>query len=75
MEPKNASFIIKRADAKIAHGDLDGALADYDLTTELDPKVALAYRKRSSAKEKKGDRDGSMPTSGTRVIWKTPKRD
>jgi tetratricopeptide (TPR) repeat protein len=44
-----------RAGAKKAVGDLDGAIADYDLAIQLDPKDAAIYNNRGLAKQAKGD--------------------
>jgi tetratricopeptide (TPR) repeat protein len=58
--------------AKRRKGDLNGAIADYNRTIELDPKYAIAYGNRANAKGEKGDLDGAI-ADYTRGIELNPK--
>ena len=46
----NAAIYYGRGSARQKKKDLDGALADYNKTIELDPKHALAYANRGVVK-------------------------
>lgn len=43
---ETAAAYNNRGIAKVGKGDLDGAIADYNLAAELDPKFAIAYADR-----------------------------
>src|SRR5215510_8125917 len=49
-----------RGVAKKAKGDFEGAIADYNLAIELDPKYSAAYFHRGIAKQAKGDLKGAI---------------
>jgi len=51
---------LNRGDAKTAHGDLDGAIADYTQALKLDPKLADAACDRGLARQAQGDLDGAI---------------
>lgn len=49
-----------RGEAKRENSDLDGAIADFTKTIEIDPQAAWAYCNRGLAKRDKGDLDGAI---------------
>jgi TonB family protein len=53
--PTPADFYSKRADASLAKGEVDSALADYDKAIELAPKTAIAFLNRGASHEKLGE--------------------
>jgi lipoprotein NlpI len=55
-----AQDLLASARGKQAKGDLDGAIADYSRSLELDPKNVSAYFDRGNAKGAKGDLDGAI---------------
>ena len=50
----------RRALTRYVRGDMDGAIADFDLALEFDPSYADAYFNRGNARYKKGDLDGAI---------------
>ncbi len=48
------------AQAKQAKGDLDGAIADYSRSLELEPKNSYTYYNRGNIKQAKGDLNGAI---------------
>jgi tetratricopeptide (TPR) repeat protein len=48
-----------RGHARLAAGDLEGALADASRAVELDPLLAPAWLLRGSIRVRQGDRDGA----------------
>ena len=56
---QNAATYNDRGLAKEKKGDLDGALADYNQSIQLNPKYANAYKDRGNAKRKQGDLNGA----------------
>jgi tetratricopeptide (TPR) repeat protein len=67
-----AEAFFSSASAKIANGDLEGAIADYSRSIQLDPKRAVIYNNRANAKQVKGDVDGAL-ADYTRAIELDPK--
>jgi tetratricopeptide (TPR) repeat protein len=49
----------KRAQDRMAQGDLDGAIADFSKAIEINPDFVDAYAHRGVAKERKGDMQGA----------------
>lgn len=60
--------------ARQARGDLDGAIADYTKSLELNPRFDGAYMNRGLARQAKGDLDGAIEDFG-RAIAINPKLD
>ncbi|HKA21287.1 MAG TPA: tetratricopeptide repeat protein, partial [Blastocatellia bacterium] len=48
----SASSYLKRANARYAKGDIQGAIADFDIAITFDPLFATAYNNRAIAREK-----------------------
>src|ERR1041384_5725242 len=48
-EPRNAALYLKRGELHRAHGDWDAAMADYDRSTELDPRLEVVDLARGKA--------------------------
>jgi tetratricopeptide (TPR) repeat protein len=61
-----------RGRVKEVKGDLDGAIADYSRSIELNPQNANAYNSRGLAKQAKGDLDGAI-ADFNRVIELAPR--
>jgi tetratricopeptide (TPR) repeat protein len=59
-DPNNADTYIKRADSKLAKGDVAGALKDYDKAIELKPGNKEWHQKRAEARERAGDSNGAV---------------
>jgi tetratricopeptide (TPR) repeat protein len=57
---QDAEALSKRGEAKRRKGDLDGALADFDIAIELQPGLAAGYSGRGLVKQSKGDLDGAL---------------
>ena len=60
VRAQDAFAYAKSGEAKSDKGDLDGAIADYTLAIQLNPKFARAYHIRGNAKFRKGDLDGAI---------------
>ena len=58
LDPRPA-FYHTRGDAKAAMGDSIGAIEDFDITLQLDPKDAIAYYDRARAKQGLGQQDAA----------------
>jgi tetratricopeptide (TPR) repeat protein len=54
LEPDNSYRYSSRAYAKDFFGDLDGAIADYEIAVQLDPEDAVAHNNLGLLLEKKG---------------------
>jgi lipoprotein NlpI len=62
----------KDGNAKVAKGDLDGAIADYSSAIQADPKYANALLMRGGIKQVKGDVEGAS-ADYNKVIELNPK--
>jgi lipoprotein NlpI len=63
LQPKalqDARAYFERASARQKHGNLDGALEDYNQVLKLDPKAASAYNRIAMIKRAKGDLNGAL---------------
>jgi tetratricopeptide (TPR) repeat protein len=67
VDPKLAEAYLNRGKAKRARGDLDGAIADYEIACELLPQLAVnnrditeAYLNRGYARSNRLDLDGAL---------------
>ena len=60
LEPKKASALGCRGEAKRQRGDFAGAMADLDLALKLEPKNAFALSRRGEAKRQRGDFAGAF---------------
>ena len=56
----SASSYFKRANDRYAKGDVDGAIADFDIAIIFDPQSAMAYNNRGVAREHRGDVNGAI---------------
>src|SRR5262249_36956208 len=56
----SAASYFNRAKERYARGDLDGAIADFDLAVTFDPRMALAYNNRGMARQDRGDLEGAI---------------
>jgi tetratricopeptide (TPR) repeat protein len=52
---RSADSYFRRAKLRLAQGDLDGAIRDFDVALIFDPHLADAYTNRGVARYKKGD--------------------
>ena len=52
--------LIRQGLDRLANGELDGAIADFDKAVYADPGAYAAYHNRGIAKAEKGDLDGAM---------------
>jgi tetratricopeptide (TPR) repeat protein len=59
-DPRDAVAYNDRGNAKMAKGDFDGAIADFDRAISLDPKNAYAYVGRGHVRQTKGDLEGAI---------------
>lgn len=50
----------RRASERRVHGDLEGALAEYDKAVAADPQAATIYVKRGGVRRAKGDLEGAL---------------
>jgi tetratricopeptide (TPR) repeat protein len=50
----------RRASERRVHGDLDGALSEYDKALADDPRAATIYVKRGGVRRAKGDLEGAL---------------
>lgn len=57
---RSAAAYYHRGNTGYAEGDLDRAIADFDIAITFDPNWALAYYHRGAARYAKGDLDGAM---------------
>ena len=54
----SAASYLERGNQWLAKGELDRAIADYDLAIAFDARVAIAYYNRGLARQRKGDLAG-----------------
>ncbi|MGB0056787.1 MAG: tetratricopeptide repeat protein, partial [Methyloceanibacter sp.] len=66
--PKNASAFESRAFVYLSQGQIDKAIADYDVAVQLDAKRATALYGRGTAKLKKGDTSGTDDIATAKAI-------
>ena len=64
-----------RGHSKFNKGDLDGALADYSKSIELNPTDADAFTNRGILKNKMGDVTGSIADFNKAIELNPKKRD
>ena len=57
---RSASAYNQRAVTRYVKGDIDGAIADFDIALKYDPSYANAYSNRGNARYAKGDLDGAI---------------
>ena len=60
LDPKEATAVLWRGNAKEKLKDYQGAIADYTAAMALDPKDATAVRRRGNAKRKLEDYQGAI---------------
>ncbi len=60
LDPANYVANVNRAAVQIARGDLNGAVAAYDLALRANPQLAIAYRGRAFARHQRGDLRGAI---------------
>ncbi len=60
IDPFTANAYTSRGLARYRKGDVDGAIADYELAIQINPGLAAAYLNRGNARYAKGDRDGAL---------------
>ena len=60
IHPFTAIAYTSRGLARYRKGDVDGAIADYELAIQINPGLAEAHLNRGSARYDKGDRDGAL---------------
>jgi Flp pilus assembly protein TadD len=63
-DPISPTLYRNSGNAKLAKGDTNGALADYNQAIKINPKNAVAYEDRGTAKERNGDLDGALTDYG-----------
>ncbi|MBO0800716.1 MAG: tetratricopeptide repeat protein, partial [Blastocatellia bacterium] len=56
----SAASYVERGDDSLARGNLDWAIADYDLAIATDPGLPTAYLHRGEAHSAKGDLAGAI---------------
>lgn len=59
-DPASATLHLNQGDAKMAKGDFDGAIDDYNKALEINPKLTEAICNRGIARQSKGDLDGAL---------------
>ena len=52
---RSARSYFDRANERYSKGDLDGAIADFDVAITFDPSLARAYNNRGNARLERGD--------------------
>jgi len=67
---KDAAIYLNSGRAKLANGDLDGALADFNKSIELKPDDAAAYGDLGFLKQSKGDLDGALADLNKAIKFK-----
>jgi len=60
LKPDYASAFSNRGVARVAEGDLDGAIADYTEAIRLEPDLAVTFYNRADGRKAKGDLDGAV---------------
>ncbi len=60
IDPFTANAYTSRGLARYRKGDVDGAIADYELAIQINPGLAAAYLNRGNTRYGKGDRDGAL---------------
>ena len=60
IDPFTANAYTNRGTARYKKGDIDGAIADYELAIQINPGLAGAYLNRGNTRYAKGDRDGAL---------------
>src|ERR1700737_4960485 len=60
IDPFTANAYTSRGLARYRKGDVDGAIADYELAIQINPGLAAAYLNRGTARYAKGDGDGAL---------------
>src|SRR5215475_13756898 len=56
----SAASYLERGASWLAKGEIERAIADYDLAIAFDARSALAYYNRAVARQRKGDLDGAV---------------
>lgn len=74
QEPQTAADYFKRAEARAAKNDSDGAIADYTKAIEIDPKFVDAYCARAHGRYRPKDIDAAIADWDT-CIALTPADD
>src|ERR1700716_1006575 len=60
VDPLTANAYTSRGLARYRKGDVDGAIADYELAIQINPGLAPAHLNRGNTRYAKGDRDGAL---------------
>jgi len=55
-----AASYLERGNEWMAKGELDRAIADYDLAIAFDARIAVAYYNRGLARQREGDLEGTL---------------
>jgi len=76
LEPANSYRYSCRAFLKSKMGDVDGAIADYEIAVQLDPDDAIAYNNLGLAQESKGYQKKAEKSfsRSNEIIGYNPKR-
>src|SRR4051812_27182099 len=56
----SARDYLKLGNTRFSKGDMEGAMADYTKSIELDPQLAEAHLNRGKARRAKGNLDGAI---------------
>src|SRR5215510_4810717 len=56
----SAASYLERGNSWLEKGELDRAIADYDLAIAFDSRVAVTYHNRCLARQRKGDLEGAL---------------
>lgn len=76
LEPKNSYRYSCRAYLKSKIGDVDGAIADYEMAVKLDPEDAIAYNNLGLAQEAKGYKKKAVESfdKSNKIIGYNPQK-
>ena len=60
LDPRHATTLYNRGNAKVALEDYQGAITDFDQALQLDPQYVNAYNNRGAAKHDSGNPQGAI---------------